>query len=271
MILSLSSLSADDAKWWLGASNALLMLSAVVLVIGLGGEWSGSDSWKKRIWYNLAKAAVILGVVGELLGDAGIFETSARLQALEEGAISDADTKASDAIKRAADLDIRAAVLNKEAADLRAALDKERAKTSVRPWTKEQFDALQDIKGIVSDVGVVSRPYCVECSLLATDIEVAPHSAGVQLCADPSFSGDVATVILVKLPTQDDLGTHPLVLALRKAGLNPVLAVHHIPQFSKIRTDIPVIFVGERFPEFLALPYWPDIRSGWTILPLAKQ
>jgi hypothetical protein len=149
-------------------------------------------------------------------------------------------------------------------------LEREKQKTSARPWKKEQFDALQEIKGIVRDAGVVSRPYCAECGILAIEIEIALHSAGVQLYDDPSFSGDVATGILVKLPTQDDLGTHPLVLALRKAGLNPV-TVHHIPQFSKIRTDIPVIFVGERGPEFLALPYWPDDRSGWTILPLAKQ
>jgi len=87
MILSLSSLSSDDAKLWLGISELALIVSAIVLVVGLLGEWPDSESWKNRTLYKLSKAAVILGVFGELLGDAGIFETSARLQVLEESAI----------------------------------------------------------------------------------------------------------------------------------------------------------------------------------------
>ena len=77
------ALSAVDAKWWLEASEIALLASAFVLTIGLVGEWPDSESWKKRKLYKLAKAGVIIGVIGELLGDAGIFETSARLQFLD--------------------------------------------------------------------------------------------------------------------------------------------------------------------------------------------
>jgi hypothetical protein len=78
------SLSVSDTKWWLVTSEILLIVSTVVLVVGLVGEWSDSEIWQKRIWYKLAKSFVIIGVIGELFGDAGIFETSGRLDALRE-------------------------------------------------------------------------------------------------------------------------------------------------------------------------------------------
>jgi hypothetical protein len=87
-ILSFSSLSEVDAKSWLKSSEWVLFGSAFLLAIGLAGEWPDSDSWKKRLIYKAAKCAVIIGVLGELLGDAGVFETSSRVQSLEEAEIS---------------------------------------------------------------------------------------------------------------------------------------------------------------------------------------
>lgn len=263
MILSLSSLSPDDAKWWLGVSELALIASAIILAMGLFGEWPDSESWKKRTLYKLSKAAVIVGVVGELLGDAGIFETSARLQVIEEVAIKNANMTASSAITRAADLDMKAANLNKEAAELRAA-------ASARPWKKEQFDAIQEIKGVVTDVGILWQGHCLECQVLGEYIASALHSAGAQIYgvrSDPDFVG---TGIFARLPIGSDLNNHPLIVALWKAELNP-LSAYHIPEFSKIRTDIPVIFVLERYLPFLAVPYQPPGQTRWTILPIEKQ
>lgn len=47
-ILTFSSLSASDAKWWVHASELLLLASAILLSAGLFGEWPDSTEWKKR-------------------------------------------------------------------------------------------------------------------------------------------------------------------------------------------------------------------------------
>jgi hypothetical protein len=87
-ISSFSSLSESDAKWWLHVSELSLIFFALLLFIGLIGEWPDSESWKKRLLYKAAKCAVIIGVFGELLGDAGIFETTGRLQIIQDGEIA---------------------------------------------------------------------------------------------------------------------------------------------------------------------------------------
>jgi len=101
MILALTSLSESDAKWWLGASEIFLIVSAIVLMAGIVEGWRESWSWRKRKVYKIAKRAIVLGIVAELVGDAGIFETSSRLQA-------HADTK-TDAL-RAANLALEAQI-----------------------------------------------------------------------------------------------------------------------------------------------------------------
>jgi hypothetical protein len=60
----------------------------------------------------------VLGVVGELLGDGGIFEAGDRLQALTEVAASNAKTEAAQANERAASLEKEAAGLRLELAKL---------------------------------------------------------------------------------------------------------------------------------------------------------
>jgi hypothetical protein len=163
------------------------------------------------------------------------------------------------------------AFLNNQTAQLETDLQKEREKTSARPWTKEQFDAIQEIKGSVTDVGILWASHCSDCQILALSIEMALVSAGVQIYGSHAASEDLSgSGVFVKLPVGSDLGTHPLVIALRKAGLYPGGAMHHIPEFSKIRTDIPVIFVGDRFAPMLAVPYQPPGLTKWTTLPIEK-
>jgi hypothetical protein len=86
-ILTFSSLAESETKFWLKFSEVMLIVSAILLTAGLLGEWPDSASWKKRLLYKASKAAVIVGVLGELLGDGGIFETSSRLTDIQDGLI----------------------------------------------------------------------------------------------------------------------------------------------------------------------------------------
>lgn len=132
-VSTFSSLSEADARWWIRASELLLLGATVLLTVGLLGEWSDSESWKARFLYKLAKAAVILGVVGELIGDGGIFEAGDRLQELETKAVSSANLKAGEAVERAAQLE-------KDAAIARSELEKLRAAASWREFNKANHD-----------------------------------------------------------------------------------------------------------------------------------
>jgi len=87
-ISSFSSLSASEAKWWVRVSELTLILSSILLFVGLFGEWPDSESWKKTLLYRAAKAAVIVGVLGELIGDGGIYTAGDRIQEIDEGIIA---------------------------------------------------------------------------------------------------------------------------------------------------------------------------------------
>jgi hypothetical protein len=139
-----------------------------------------------------------------------------------------------------------------------------------RPWSKANFDALQKLKGKVTDVGVYSERGCIECGLFAWHIELALHAAGVRLYADDSIDWMRGTGIMVRLPKGSDLANNPLFVALRDAGLNPGVGFHNETAWSPVRTDIPVIFVGEKFPLLAEFPFFPSGQSQWTILPLAN-
>lgn len=86
-ILTFSSLSETGAKEWVHISELVLLGSAILLTIGLFGEWSDSEEWKKRSLYKAAKAAVIIGMLGELLGDGGIFQAGDRVTELQDRTI----------------------------------------------------------------------------------------------------------------------------------------------------------------------------------------
>lgn len=57
------------------------------------GEWPESETWKKSLWYKCAKGAVIIGVMGELLADAGIFAAGDRVEELANAKIIALETK----------------------------------------------------------------------------------------------------------------------------------------------------------------------------------
>jgi hypothetical protein len=137
-----------------------------------------------------------------------------------------------------------------------------------RSWTKAQFDGIQEIKGKVTDVGVLPEKSCLECGIFAMYIETALNAAGVKLHIDSSLEMPPGSGIWIILPEGSNLES-PLMPAFKKAGLGPLGPKFHIrSQWSPVRTDIPVIFVGEKYPEAATFPYFPTGQSAWTELPL---
>lgn len=96
-ILFFNSLSEPDAEYWLGFSDIALMVSAVLVVVGLFGEFPDSDAWKKTSLYEAAKWGVIIGIGIELLGDAGVYRAGERVHDLDKKAIGEAMTRAANA------------------------------------------------------------------------------------------------------------------------------------------------------------------------------
>jgi hypothetical protein len=86
-ISAFSLLPESEAKSWLHVSEWLLFGSAILLAIGLAGEWPESKEWKEGALYKAAKWAVIIGVVGELLGDGGVFKAGDRVEEIADDKI----------------------------------------------------------------------------------------------------------------------------------------------------------------------------------------
>jgi len=189
-ISTFNSLSDADAKWWLGKSELLLLVSTVLLTFGLLGEWSDSEDWKKRSLYKAAKLAVIIGVVGELIGDAGIFESGDRIQELSTREILALTKSAGDAKQLADEASKQAqtaiAALNDAEKRLAAMSNKE------GELEKRQSDFLDSITPpqleymkFTSDLGkVASVPIVIEAEpdpnsqFFARDLDAAFRQAG---------------------------------------------------------------------------------------------
>jgi len=90
----LSSLSKTQVHVGLGISEFLLLISALVVVIGLVGEYR-TPSWK--IKYDLFTLLVAIGCAGELIADGGVFLFSHELEIISDAEVKDAVTKAGDA------------------------------------------------------------------------------------------------------------------------------------------------------------------------------
>jgi hypothetical protein len=259
--VSLDTLMASRSAWEIAGYVSLFFVA-----VGVAGEfthdfaptlrkkWQWWDAWGGKIF----GLVLIAALAAELITEVQTNNANAQVVAILE--------------KEAADIRLKAATTEKVAAGLRIDLGNERKQTAARSWTKEQYDTLQSLRGVVTDVGVVSEPYCIECKLFASHLELALHMAGIRLYEDnnPDQHFCWGTGIIVYLPIRADLNNAPLIIALKRANLN-ALSLHHLPEeMSIIRTDIPVICVGEKWPQHLVMPYSPNNPTGWKTLPLRK-
>jgi hypothetical protein len=146
---------------------------------------------------------------------------------------------------------------------------------SARPWTKDQFDAIQALKGsAVKGVAVISEARCIECSFFANHIERALHEAGITLYEDFPRSqwalDSTGTGIMVWVPSGFDLVDDPLVKTLSAAGHYPGAGYIDNAIGWPFKPDVWVIMVGERFPMFSKFPFEPKGGAQWEHRQLRK-
>jgi hypothetical protein len=219
----------------------------------------GLDTWYAIMEVFLFAAAVVAGGVG--------VSTYATIQ-LQKKEAQDTAIKIAEANLRASAANERAATLEKEGAQLRVDLGKARAQAAFRPWTRQQFDAIQEIKGVVTDVGIVVKKGCIECLSFSTHIELALHEADVHLYGDIEGYDMEWMGVQVYIPPPSDIIAHPLIKVLTKAGLDPV-GTSYIDS-SHFKSDIPVIMIGDKPMEMISVPFQPSHPSSWTKLPLRR-
>jgi hypothetical protein len=108
---ALSKSSTSTALNW---SELALLVFGIVLVIGLVGEYKTLEPHSRRM--KLFEMLVIIGVLGELLGDGGVFLFSNQLQVISDKEIAEAIRSAGDA-KLSAEAAREAARIAQGAAD----------------------------------------------------------------------------------------------------------------------------------------------------------
>lgn len=94
-LFSLFSLSKSATTSALNWSELILLIFGIVLVAGLVGEYKTPEPHSRRMKF--FEMLVIVGVLGELLGDGGIFLFSKQLQVISEIEIAGANKNAGDA------------------------------------------------------------------------------------------------------------------------------------------------------------------------------
>lgn len=110
---SLFSLSKSATNGALNWSELALLIFGIVLIVGLVGEYRTSDPHSRCMKF--FEMLVIIGVLGELVGDGGIFLFSHQLQVISDNEILEANRNAGDAKSSAKAAAVAAARANEAA------------------------------------------------------------------------------------------------------------------------------------------------------------
>ncbi len=118
------SLSKETTEVWLNASELLILLCGLVLAFGAAGEYLEDHEKLPRwmAWSRKPKLVfvwmVAISLVGEFVGDAGVFIFSGHLQTIADGEYAALNREAGTARRDAGKANERAASLEKESAKL---------------------------------------------------------------------------------------------------------------------------------------------------------
>ena len=120
-----------------------------------------------------------------------------------------------------------------------------------RRLSKDQFEAIQEIKGKVQSVSVLAQASCLECAFFSFEIVMALQEAGVSVKWYPGRIDAGWKGIYIFLPTFPPKPDEPLFEAFTKAFVplsGGVISVGSSFSMGPIPLDIPLIAVGEKFP-----------------------
>jgi hypothetical protein len=146
--------------------------------------------------------------------------------------------------------------LEKQKQELTAEIAKRRART----LTKEQYDALQALKGRVPKINVMFES-AVEPSLFATQIINALMDAGVDVKVYPAAPGQAWTGNMVYWTGfANDPKDDPLVGPFIKANLYGGHGQINI-LLGEIPKDAPLLMIGERYAEMNGSFYIPPAKK----------
>jgi hypothetical protein len=126
--LSLSKSASENALDW---SEIIILVCGFILAFGAIGEYLEEHKRLPR-WIGWPKIVfilmVVIGLVGEFLGDAGVYVFSRRLQSISDSELVDLRRKANDAGERAGKIEL---------ANKQLAIDLEREKQNTARFQKE--------------------------------------------------------------------------------------------------------------------------------------
>jgi hypothetical protein len=134
---------------------------------------------------------------------------------------------------------------------------------AARSLDKAQFNALKSVDAKVSAANIMSED-ALESSALAYEIMAALGEAHVTIQMYPPL-GMKMTGIMILFPNlpkftnpsdfEEELAKDPLYKAFKDAGLNPSWGnLQAFFPFMDIPRNVPLIFVGEKYPYYAKLP-----------------
>ena len=239
--------SALDEQWAKGCVVAVV--TGLLLEVGLAAWHPAYESTLSRWGSVVADCFVALGVFGEFL-----FSMRAK--------------------HRQHELDRRS---NERLAAAQVEIERLRVAHASRALTKEQYEALQTLKGKLSSV-VITSVQAFEAIQFARQIAHALESVEIDAPIAMPRIGLPWTNVYLVLPTQthEDIRKEPLLQAFQQAGIATGCGYRAQHPLIDLPGDVPVIMVGEKHtssgvPRYTDGLSWPRDRYGATILGQESQ
>lgn len=161
---------------------------------------------------------------------------------------------------------------NEKVAAAQVEIERLRAAHASRALTKEQYEALQTLKGNFSSVVITSVP-TFEAMQFGRQIAHALESVGIDAPIAMPRIGMPWTNVYLVLPTRthEDIRKEPLLQAFQLAGISTGCGYRSEHPMIDLPADVPIIKVGEKHsrsdtPPYTAYLHWPQNRLGAHIL-----